>query len=90
MEALTETFDELNLGCEKTLNKQFNEGGIFIEFLSLCAFRLVTSPSSLEYKKTNSIFIFARTDHHELQHLQIQRLQEKTRAQLTHYHPCHL
>jgi len=27
MEALTETFDELNLGCEKTLNKQFNEGG---------------------------------------------------------------
>ena len=27
MENLTETFDELNLGCEKTLCKQFNEGG---------------------------------------------------------------
>lgn len=28
MDSLTETFDELNLGCEKALSKQFNEGGI--------------------------------------------------------------
>jgi len=27
MDNLTETFDELNLGSEKTLCKQFNEGG---------------------------------------------------------------
>lgn len=27
MDNLSETFDELNLGCEKTLCKQFNEGG---------------------------------------------------------------
>jgi len=33
MNSLTETFDELNLGCEKTLCKQFDEGGrdIYIE-----------------------------------------------------------